>query len=414
MRVVVIGAAGRIGRAVAWDLAQDAEVEQLGLVGRSRDSLERTRAWLGGGAHIHCHAVNVEDPALISTLQRYQAAVLTLPDRRSSYRGFEAALAAGCHAVDVLEEYHRVPDPSEREGLCLPAGMSPREYGEDLHRRAQTQGVTLLSGMGFAPGISNITLGHALRQLDRPHSAVARVGGIPNKQSAARHPLRYMVTWSFEHVLREYSVPAGIKQDGRLIEVDAGSGREAFVFSRCGQSEALECAITPGMPSFPHTRPALVEFAEKTIRWPGHWQAIETLRECGLLSLTPVQQGGQTIVPRQFLSQLLSPALQPRPEDRDVCVMYNTATGEKQGQRLRLEYHLWHERPPSSELSAMMRVTGFPAALAARLLCRGAITAHGIVAPEDAVGEALYPEFLRDLAARGIQVEMSQAVEPMA
>jgi len=411
MKILVVGAAGRIGRAVAWDLARDAAVTQLGLLGRASDPLEHTRAWLGNSPRLRIHALDVEDPGLIPVLQQYQAAVLTLPNRRSSYRCVEAAIAAGTHAVDVLEEFHRTPDFGEREGLRIPKGLSLREYGEALHQSAEQRGVTVLSGLGFAPGLSNVLLGHALRALDEPQSAVARVGGIPNKQSAARHPLRYMVTWSFEHVLREYSVQVAIKKDGHCVEVEAGSERETFTFDRFGQSETLECAITPGMPSFLHTRPTLAHFAEKTIRWPGHWQAIQTLKDCGLLSLSPVPFLDRAIVPRAFLSALLSPALVPQPADRDVCVLFNTARGLSQGRMLRIEHHLWHECRAESELSAMMQVTGFPAALGARLLCQGSIAQRGIVAPEDGIREELVPWFLQELAARRIFVEESRYME---
>jgi len=86
----------------------------------------------------------------------------------------------------ILEEYHRRPDPHETEGLEVPAGMSQDGYGESLHSRALDSGVTLLDGMGFAPGLSNITLGEGIRKVDA-NRAVARVGGIPCPAAAARH-----------------------------------------------------------------------------------------------------------------------------------------------------------------------------------------------------------------------------------
>ena len=80
--------------------------------------------------------------------------------------------------------------------------------------------------------------------------------------AAERHPLRYMITWAFSHVLREYVIKVNVLQDGRITEVDASTGREKFVFDKLGRNEELECAITPGMPSFIFTRPHLQQFAE--------------------------------------------------------------------------------------------------------------------------------------------------------
>ena len=83
-----------------------------------------------------------------------------------------------------------------------------------------------------------------------------------------------MITWAFEHVLREYMIRLKVVKDGKVVDVDAGSDREPFRFDQFGKDEELECAVTPGMPSFIFSRTQLREFAEKTVRWPGHWQGV--------------------------------------------------------------------------------------------------------------------------------------------
>ena len=361
--ILIFGGAGRIGSAVAWDLAAKGGADKIGIVGRSRSSLEKIKSWIGS-EKVTAHFLDISDARRARALmQEYDVGVITLPDRRSSYRTLETAIGAGLDVVDILEEYHRRPDPYEREGMEVPAGMSAEEYGESLHRRAEDAGITLLDGMGFAPGLSNVTLGQAIRQV-KADSAVARVGGIPDHESAARHPLQYMITWSFEHVLREYMVDVRIMEEGRLAEVKATSGRESFRFAECGVDEMLECAITPGMPSFLFTRSHLQSFAEKTIRWPGHWQAIDTLKDCGLLDIEPISFCGQEVRPRDFFLRMIEPRLLPQPGDMDVCVMWNTAWGSK----ARSDCYMWAGADAQSGLSAMARVTASCAAVAARLL----------------------------------------------
>jgi saccharopine dehydrogenase-like NADP-dependent oxidoreductase len=407
MRFLVFGGSGTIGRAAAWDLARDPDVREVALVGRHLDALGQVRSWIGG-KKVTLHAGDAGNrDAMLRLMEGYDAGILTLPDRRSSYRLAEHAIAAGLPAVDVLEEYHRRPDTYEVEGLEVPPGLSLAEFGEHLHEEARRQGVTFLDGLGLAPGLTNVALGEAIRELDEAQTAVARVGGIPSKEAAARHPLRYMMTWAFEHVLREYVIRVGVIRDGRVVEVEAGSEREAFRFRRFGRDEALECAVTPGMPSFLFTRPQLRQFSEKTVRWPGHWQAVETLKECGLLSLEPVALNGQPVVPRRFLSAVLTPKLQPLPGETDVCVMYTTAVGRKDGRRVAIEHFLWDEADAGNGLSAMMRTTAFPAAIGARLLARREIAEPGIVAPEDAIAGPLYRTFLAELGQRGIRIEQA-------
>jgi saccharopine dehydrogenase-like NADP-dependent oxidoreductase len=399
LKALVFGGTGRIGSAVAWDLARYGGADSVGIAGRSLESLQKIMDWIGSDK-VTAHVLDITDASASRRLmQEYNVGVIALPDRKSSYRTVEAAIEAGLNVVDVLEEYHRRPEPYETEGLQIPTGMSLEDYGESLHRKALENGVILLDGMGFAPGLSNVTLGEGIRKVEA-ESAVARVGGIPSPASAARHPLQYMITWSFGHVLREYMVKVRILREGKIMEVEATSGRESFRFQECGKDEELECAITPGMPSFLYTRSSLKNFAEKTIRWPGHWQAIDALRECGLLDLQPVSFAGGTVRPRDFFLSLIEPRLRPLPGDEDICVMWNTATGEDR----QADYFMWTRADNANGISAMARVTGFSAAVAARLLARGEIKETGIVAPEDAIKDEIYRKFRQELEKRGIVV----------
>jgi saccharopine dehydrogenase-like NADP-dependent oxidoreductase len=52
----------------------------------------------------------------------------------------------------------------------------------------------------------------------------------------------------------------------------------------------------------------------------------------------------------------------------------------------------------------MGRVTGFPAAIGAKLLGRGEIEKKGIVAPEDAIEGKVYQDFMGELTERNITV----------
>jgi len=162
----------------------------------------------------------------------------------------DMAIEAGLNVVDILEEYHRRPDKYEVEGLEIPKGMTLDEYGESLHQKAIKNGVTFIDGMGFAPGLTNITLGEGIKKMDQADSAIARCGGVPAKEFAHKHPLKYMITWAFEHVLREYMVKVDVVKNGKIVEVDAMSDFEEFRFNQLGVDEKLACAITPGMPSF--------------------------------------------------------------------------------------------------------------------------------------------------------------------
>ena len=404
MKALVFGGTGKVGSAVAWDLSKDGEIEKVGMVGRHRDALEKTKKWIGS-QKVVSHVLDITNKAETEkVMKQYDVGLIALPDRRTSYKVIHAAVEAGLNIVDMLEEYHRRPDPYETEGLEVPKGMTLDQYGDWLHNKATENKVTFVDGMGFAPGLSNVTVGEGMRKMDIVEKAVARVGGIPSKESAQRHPLRYMITWAFEHVLREYMIRLKVIKNGKIVEVDAGTDRESFRFDQLGKDEELECAITPGMPSFLYTRPELKEFTEKTVRWPGHWQGVQTLKECGLLDLAPVEFKGTKIAPREFLLSIITPRLRALEGDSDVCVMYNTLTGTKDGRKIKIEYFMWDEADKKNGISSMARVTGFPVAITGKLIMAGKIKEKGIVPPEDCIKGKLYDEFMQELKKRNINI----------
>ena len=401
MKILVIGAAGKMGRAVSWYLGQDPEVTRVGLLDAHEAALNTMAK---DGNKYQVHAINIEDnEKLQGVMKEYDSGVVVMPNRNLSYKAIEAAIDIRMSLVDILEEYHRHPDEYETEGLVVPKGMSISEYGESLHERAKKNNVLILDGMGFAPGLSNITTERGVSFMDKAKTAVARVGGVPNAQAKMRHPLRYMTTWSIEHVLREYNVKTWMIKDGRVVEVQALVDRENFTFNELGRNEELECAVTPGMPSFIYIHPDLEYFAEKTVRWPGHFSGIETLIETGMLEKEPVETKWGKIAPRQFFLDILNPKLKPLPEDKDACIMLNTVTGIKDDREAKVEYFMWEEA--QNGFTGMQRVTGFPAAIGGKLVAGKKIDLTGIRAPEECVIGANYQYMLDELTKQDIHIK---------
>ncbi|MCC6964578.1 MAG: saccharopine dehydrogenase NADP-binding domain-containing protein, partial [candidate division Zixibacteria bacterium] len=182
MKALVFGGSGKIGSAVAWDLAKDDSITTIGITGRRLDALEKVKQWIGSDKIVPI-VVDVNDKAALAEVMRgYDVGALAMPDRKTSYKVAHCAVENGLNIVDMLEEYHRRPDAYEVEGLELPAGMTLDEYGDWIHETAIKNNVTFIDGMGFAPGLSNVTLGEGMRKIDKSEIAVARVGGIPSKK----------------------------------------------------------------------------------------------------------------------------------------------------------------------------------------------------------------------------------------
>ena len=414
MKVLVFGGSGKMGSVVAWDLANNSKVGEVGIIGITglyENMLEKTKKWINSDK-IVLHTIDVNNrKETMKLMEKYDVGAITLPDRKCSYKVVDMAIDVGLNIVDILEEYHRRPDIYETEGLEIPDGMTLNEYGNYLNEKAIKNDVTFVDGIGFAPGLTNITLSEGIKKMDRSESAIARCGGIPAKKFIGNHPLKYMITWAFEHVLREYMVKVDVLRDGKIIEANAMDDLEKFRFNQLGIDEELACAITPGMPSFLYTRPQLRECSEKTIRWPGHWEGAGILKECGMLDSNLIEFNGIKVSPREFLSFIMAPKLKPLEGETDICVMWNTVTGIKDGQKMRIDYYMWEEADTENGISAMGRVTAFPEAIATVMVGRGEINKKGIVAPEDAIEGILYENFLEELKRRKINIlEVSKKI----
>jgi saccharopine dehydrogenase-like NADP-dependent oxidoreductase len=207
-------------------------------------------------------------------------------------------------------------------------------------------------------------------------------------------------------------IKVNVLKQGKVTEVNALTDRERFHFDQLGKDEWLDCAITPGMPSFIFTRSDLNYFAEKTVRWPGHFDAVDALKACGMLDLEPVTVGGTQVAPREVLLAAIEPRLRALPGDTDVCVMYNTVVGVKNNARMKVSYYMWDEADVESGISSMGRVTGFPAAIGAVMIGNGMITERGLVPPEDCIYGDNYRWFMKELERHHIRI--AEIMEPVA
>ncbi len=190
-----------------------------------------------------------------------------------------------------------------------------------------------------------------------------------------------MITWAFSHVLREYVIKVCVLQDGKIVEVDASTGRETFAVRQARQGRGRSSA---------RSRPACRASSSR-----GRSSGSSPRRRCGgratgtacrrsrsaaCSTSTRSRSAACKVVPRDVLLARIEPRLRAQPGETDVCVMYNTVDGVKDGKRTRISYHLWDEADTVHGVSAMGRVTGYSAAIGAVMVGKGMITEKGIVA----------------------------------
>ena len=238
----------------------------------------------------------------------------------------------------------------------------------------------------------------AAEKTEKVDAVHIKVGGIPERP---RPPLNYRIVFSFDVVLEEYTRPAKIVKEGRVVEVEALTGLERVTFpSPIGQCESF---YTDGLSTLIHTLKGVREMDEKTIRWPGHAAQIRTLIECGLLSTRPVRFDGSRIMPREFVTKILSDRLWLGKE-KDVTLLRIDVTGKSHGRRVHHRYEMIDHYDVSREMTSMARTTAFPCSVAVQMLGAGLISNKGLVPPELAFRGQFFQTFMEKLAQRGIRV----------
>ena len=367
LHVVVLGA-GRVGGAMALDLASEFRVT---VADRSEAALARMAA--------RGLAVRSADLAASEGVKAAVADADLVVGAVPGFMGFataQAVLEAGKPLVDISF------------------------FNEDCFRLdalAQAQGVTAIVDCGIAPGCHNIILGDLARQWDVVTSFECLVGGLPVVRS---WPYEYQAGFSPIDVIEEYTRPSRYVKDGRIVTFPALSEPELIEFDGLG---TLESFNTDGLRSILHTYPEIPDMKEKTLRYPGHIEKMRMLRESGFFGKDPIQVGGVSVSPLDLTTALLFPLWQMHEGDEDFTVMRVTVAGEVAGQPVRKVFSLLDRYDRGTGTTSMARTTGYTCTAAVRLLASGGFTRKGISPPEFLGQEPGAWDFIRaDLAKHNV------------
>ncbi|MCW5942303.1 MAG: saccharopine dehydrogenase NADP-binding domain-containing protein [Fimbriimonadaceae bacterium] len=298
------------------------------------------------------------------------------------------------HDVLVSAVPYRLHPALEHPAIVL--GKSVVDMGNDtdavlvmLDRDAEARvtGATIVPDAGLAPGLVN---SFALALLERhPEARAIRAycGGLPKRP---RPPLNYALRFSLESLLGEYEDDAFELREGDVVRIDPLTDLEQIDFPGVGTLEAFVTSGGSGTAPFTF-RGRLDSYSYKTLRYPGHCQAMRTLRDLGFWDSAEVSPGMSS---RAATIRVLERVLTD--EDGEDAVFVKVAATLADGSEHAL--FLNEGRDPSTGFTAMERLTGFSTAILAQAVAEGEVR-PGVVPYESAIsGES----FLRRLARRGI------------
>ena len=379
MKYLLLGA-GLQGTAIAHDLLHlAAGTTRVVVVDRDETNLAALRARFDD-PRLTVRTADVTDESAIGPLLADADVAVSAVNY-----WFNAALAAlavanGCHFLDLGGNNDIVA----------------QEFALDAE--ARTAGVAIVPDCGLAPGLAGILGYWLVDSLDRTESLQLRVGGLP---AVPQPPMNYKVVFSVEGLINEYIEPAVVIRDGRLQTVPSLSELETLTFpAPFGELEAFQ--TSGGTSTLPETLLGRVPHLDyKTIRYRGHCAQVRLLHELGLTDSRPVEFKEGRISPRRMLAHVLGRALDLPGED--VVLVLCTAEGWRGDTAVRRSVRIIDRFDTDLGISAMMRMTGYPAAIIAAMLASGAIGQRGALRQELVVpGDVMITELRR----RGVAVEV--------
>ena len=375
MKVLVLGS-GNIGSTAAGDMAKNMSSSDIVIADQDSRRAKDVAGRIGESNVSWVHLDVANRGQLLSTLKDCDLAMGFLPGNLG-YSLMEACIEARKDLVDV-------------------SYMAENPFR--LHQAATSAGIIIVPDCGLAPGISNFIVGHAFRKLDKTKAVHVMVGGLPKKPIP---PLGYIVTWSPESLIDEYTRKAIIVKRGRRVQVEALSGLENVEFPEVGKLEAF---FTDGLRTLLYTMDGVGDMWEKTLRYPGHAEKVRLLEAMGLFEEEKIKVEGEEVSPRKLAVKLFEQTLR-KPEVKDFVALKVEVCGVKNGEEMDYTYHMLDNYDEKRGVTAMARTTAYPMSIVAQLILSGAIKEKGVVPPERlGMEDRVFRMFWESLKKRGIRI----------
>lgn len=368
MKIVVLGGTGDMGKRAVKDLVKSPYVSELTIAGTNLSHAQNLAKKLG--KNVKAIQIDANHPeTLIKAMQGKDIAASAMgPFYKYEKVAIDAAINAGVNYVSICDDFDAV------------------ESVLSLDEKAKKSGLSILTGIGWTPGISNILAKKGANNLEKVEEINIYWAGSASDAAGLGVIL---------HTVHIFTGKVSSFIDGKKVKVQAGSGKEKMQF--------LEPVGIVDMYHLGHPEPITLPIYipdVKTVTLKGGLSesflnklAIFAAR----LGLTNTRSKKQMV---GNVFQKLLPLL--RKFDKPVVPMSGIRVDIK-GYKNSTRQHLIYQA-----VGHMNDLTGVPLAIGALMLGKGQITKKGVFAPEAAVDPDL---FIKALAQRNIKVVCTQGLK---
>ena len=356
MKFTIIGA-GAIGSRIADELVRREDVDEVHVCDAGSRALKLLHETVDS-PKVRSYQVDGRDERILRPIIRGSNCVIGCADPELNPLMAALSIDEGSHFCDMGGS----------------SGILHQEMS--LNDEARNRGVWVLPSCGLAPGLINLLCLLGVEQFDEVEAVHLRVGDVPLHPEP---PFNFRLSVSAKKLIDDYSMPAHLLRDGKIVEVEPLSHVEHIYFPPpFGQLEAFCTAGT--LNTLATELQGRVKTLDlKTVRWPGHASQMEFLLGLGF--------GEKRIIDvRTHLTynDVLVRRLQQKlgGEHEDAVLLRTCIAGKKDEQEKTLVYEMIERYDQENHVTAMRKCTSIPTATIAYMLATGTLEGGGVAPPE--------------------------------
>ena len=245
-----------------------------------------------------------------------------------------------------------------------------------------------ITGCGSVPGIGNVMLAHAAAKFDTLKDVECGFAWNSNIK-------KFVVPYSIGTIVEEFTFPAMIIKNGKIVKKVALEKIEEWNDSFAGKQQALYVQHAEPYTFYRYFKNQGLKNVRFYAEFPPHsFNTIKMLMDLGLGSEKMILVNGVKVMPVEVLIEVLKNVKPPRGY-REVEDLWVTVIGKKNGKKKTTKMQCLVKTLKGWEDAGSNIDTGIPASIMAQMIKNKIIAKKGCFAPEACVPPAPFFAELR-------------------
>ena len=387
MKVLVLGT-GKMGYGLLKDLTAQKEVDEIVAADANVEAAKATVKRIGSDKVKGAEKLDVTDKkATVKLIKGFDIVAAAIP-RTFCDQAISATIEAGVSWADIAADFNTV---------------------FSMNDAAANAGVTVVPHIGLDVGTDRVLLGVGSRKLDSVEKLYVACGGFPQKGTPGYYnPINYKISWSWLFAIGGSVGTCKILRNGKTVEVKVLSDPSPIDFPEpLGHLEAFTNSGLMDVVNHLGLKGVRNAYGQ-TIRWPGHCDMWNKLKDLHFLDKEPMKVKGAEISPMDFFEAWGNKYLQYEPDEGDAICQRVIVEGKKNGAKAKYTYEFVEFQDFKADLSAMAKTTAFPCSIVSQMIAKGQMNTPGVIHPAKiGYDEKLSDTFFAEMAKRGIKINES-------